>query len=217
MATTTTLLSLTKPDGSDAAQISVINANMDILDNSVLLTNSQTLTNKTLTSPHFTTPVVDSGGLTVTTGGLTVSAGGITITGNSTINGTLGSLTGLTVASGGITVTTGGITVNGGALSLTANAQHSITGGGALAFGTNPAVSGLLRLANASAGIAWRNGGNSGDITFTMDSSDRLAITNYVAIANAATAGANALPANPYGFLRVTIEGTERKIPLYNA
>jgi len=37
----------------------------------------------------------------------------IAVTGNSTITGTLGGLTGLTVASGGITVTTGNLTLNG--------------------------------------------------------------------------------------------------------
>lgn len=41
----------------------------------------------TLTSPHFTTPVVDSGGLTVTAGGETITAGGLTVTaGNVGIN-----------------------------------------------------------------------------------------------------------------------------------
>lgn len=49
------------------------------------------------------------GGLT----GLTVASGGASITGNSTIAGTLGGITGLTVASGGITVTSGDITANG--------------------------------------------------------------------------------------------------------
>src|SRR5205807_10322300 len=46
----------------------------------VTLTDVQTLTNKTLNSPHVTGPVVDSGGLTITAGGLTVTAGGATIT-----------------------------------------------------------------------------------------------------------------------------------------
>lgn len=85
--------------------------------------------------------VIDAGGLTITAGGLTVSSGtsalqaitgttlaasstgsfggtvtvttgGVAVTGNSTITGTLGSLTGLTVASGGASVT-GGVTVAG--------------------------------------------------------------------------------------------------------
>lgn len=106
MSTLTTLLSLTKPDGGDAAQISVINANMDILDNAVTLTGTQSLTNKTLTSPHMTTPVVDSGGLTVTAGGATVTAGGLTVTagglivtaGNVALGATLNAYIGLNAA-----------------------------------------------------------------------------------------------------------------------
>jgi hypothetical protein len=47
----------------------------------------------TLTAPHFTTPVVDSGGLTVTAGGLTVTAGGLTVT------------------AGGAVITAGGLTL----------------------------------------------------------------------------------------------------------
>lgn len=46
------------------------------------------------------TTITAGTGLTVTAGGATISAGGATITGNSTIAGTLGSLTGLTVTSG---------------------------------------------------------------------------------------------------------------------
>lgn len=51
---------------------------------------------------------------------LTVSAGGITVTGNSTITGTLGGLTGLTVASGGATITAGGLTITAGGQTITA-------------------------------------------------------------------------------------------------
>lgn len=90
----------------------------------VTLTGTQAITGaKTLTAPHFTNPVVDSGGLTVSSGGITVSgastitgtlggltgltvaSGGMTVTGNSNITGTLGGLTGLTVASGGAGIT----------------------------------------------------------------------------------------------------------------
>src|SRR5487761_1780505 len=46
--------------------------------------------------------VTEAGSLTVSAGGITVSGGGLTVTGNSTIAGTLGSLTGLT-SSGTIT------------------------------------------------------------------------------------------------------------------
>lgn len=80
MSTQTPLLSLTKPDGGDAAQISVINANFDILDNAVTLANSQTLINKTLTAPHMTSAVVDSGGFTVTAGAIALPAGSLDAT-----------------------------------------------------------------------------------------------------------------------------------------
>lgn len=54
----------------------------------------------------------DSLGATSQISTVTVTTGGINITGNSTIAGTLGSLTGLTVASGGASVA-GGLTVDG--------------------------------------------------------------------------------------------------------
>lgn len=51
----------------------------------VTLTGAQILTNKTLTSPHMTGAVVDSGGLTITAGGLMVTAGVATFTGGVSI------------------------------------------------------------------------------------------------------------------------------------
>ena len=59
----------------------------------------------------------DANGALNTAQTLTVSAGGLAITGNSTIAGTLGSLTGITLASGNIT---GAGTVDGATLSSTA-------------------------------------------------------------------------------------------------
>lgn len=99
MATTTPNLLLTKPAGGDAALISVINTNMDILDNAVTLAGTQSLTNKTLTSPHFTTPVVDSGGLAITAGNLTVTAGNVGINVTPSANTAL-SIAGTITASG---------------------------------------------------------------------------------------------------------------------
>jgi hypothetical protein len=67
-------------------------------------------------------------GATTFDGLLTVSTGGVAITGNSTLTGTLGGLTGLTVASGGasitggLTVPTGGATITAGGLSVVAGA-----------------------------------------------------------------------------------------------
>lgn len=51
-------LNLAKPAGADFALVSVLNGNMDILDEAVLLTASQTLTNKTLSSPTFSSGAV---------------------------------------------------------------------------------------------------------------------------------------------------------------
>ncbi len=88
------------PDGSAAAPI-------------VTTTHAQTLTNKTFTSPtltsptftgtvaggatysapHLTSPVIDSGGLTVTAGNVVVTAGALTVTaGNIDLGGTSGVL-----------------------------------------------------------------------------------------------------------------------------
>lgn len=108
MTSTTPLLGLIKATGSDKdgtyLKISLAQT-LDILDTLPTLTSSSTLTNKTLTAPHLTTPVVDSGGLAITAGGLTITAGGLTVTAG-----------GLTVAAGGITLTGGGTLT--GALTL---------------------------------------------------------------------------------------------------
>src|SRR6266498_2012337 len=124
--------------------------------------------------------VASAAGVTLTGGGLTISTGGLTVT------------------AGGVTVTAGGVTVNGGSLALTANTLHSITGGGALALGTTPALSGTVRLPNA-VNVSWRNGANTGDDSITFDASDRIQLV-CVTEAATATAGGNTLPANPTGF-----------------
>jgi len=103
MATLTPLLSLVKPAGSDAAAISVLNGNMDTLDNAATLTGSQTLTGKTLTSPHMTTAVVDAGGLTITSGGETITAGGLTVTAGNVGIGTAAADYGMLQLSGALT------------------------------------------------------------------------------------------------------------------
>lgn len=62
---------------------------------------TQTLANKTLTSPHSTTPVVDSGGLTITAGGLTVTAGGLAVNaGNVGVGGAPVAAQALTITQG---------------------------------------------------------------------------------------------------------------------
>ncbi len=83
MTSTTPNLGLIKATGSDKdgtyLKVSLAQT-LDILDGLPTLTSSSTLANKTLTSPHMTGPVVDSGGLTIT-------AGGFTVTGDSRVTG----------------------------------------------------------------------------------------------------------------------------------
>lgn len=127
--------------------------------NSTVVTSSLT-TVGILASPHMTSPVVDSGGLTVT-------AGGVTVTGNSTITGTLGSITTLTATTGNLTslaVSTGGVTIgalaSGNSLAVTGSANNfavTITGnstsgqsyGQLITAGTNASDAGL-RVRNTS-------------------------------------------------------------------
>jgi len=256
MSTTTPKLILNKPDGGDLINVTTaLNNNYDILDEAVLLTASQTLTNKTLTSPVINSMVIASGGLTISAGGLTVTTAGATITGGVTINN------GLNVSTGNIGIGIApssaagivwaanqgdkaylfpsalnnnyGLGINTGELVLFPAANQTVTirdsnYNGTLgiqftpitpsvAFGTTGmAASGAVRF-TVSHKIGWRNGSNSADITLGVDTSNRVTLDGAVAIAASATAGANALPANPFGFLRVMIDGTERKIPVYNA
>jgi hypothetical protein len=85
MSTLTSLLNLIKPEGGDLVNVANFNSNMDTLDAAVLLTASQTLTNKTLTAPTISGPTITggatiAGGLTISTAGLTVTAGGAVVT-----------------------------------------------------------------------------------------------------------------------------------------
>jgi hypothetical protein len=61
---------------------------------------------------------------------LIVSAGGMAVTGNSTVTGTLGGLTGLTVTSGGVTVT-GNSTITGTLGGITTLTATTFSGSGA--------------------------------------------------------------------------------------
>jgi hypothetical protein len=99
-----------------------LNPNISGAGSNISGSGIQTLIGGTLAGGALT---VSSGGVAITgnstiTGtlgsltGLTVASGGAAITGNSTITGTLGSLTGLTVASGGITVTSGSVATAAG-------------------------------------------------------------------------------------------------------
>jgi hypothetical protein len=74
-----------------------------------------------LASPHMTSAVVDSGGLTITAGGLTVSASGVTVTGSSSFTG------GITIVSGGLNVSANTTAVQ--ALTATSISAKSTTSG----------------------------------------------------------------------------------------
>lgn len=66
---------------------------------------------------------------------------------------------------------------SGGTFTLTADVDFGATYGLKTAYyksrGTNPASTGVIRLANAE-GIAWRNNANSADKTLTVNASDQL-------------------------------------------
>jgi hypothetical protein len=81
---------------------------------------------------------------TLSSGAHTVTSGGISVTGNSNITGTLGSLTGLTVASGTVTLPTNGLNVGSGQLQVS---------GGNVSMSGNLSVTGLFGLPSTSAGI----------------------------------------------------------------
>ena len=85
--------------------------------------------------------------------------------------------------------------------------------------GNDPAQSGAVRLPNAGGGLlAWRNAGNTADLTLGMDGSDRLALAvgaTAVTTTVGAAGAASALPATPSVYLTVVVNGTSYKCPLY--
>ena len=82
---------------------------------------------------------------------------------------------------------------------------------------TGTANTGSVRLRNAAT-VAWRNAGNSADLSVAMNASDHLALTVAAgALTTTATGGsATALPAQPVGYLTVTINGSARRIAYYS-
>lgn len=193
MSTLTPLLSLVKPDGSDAAQISVINGNMDILDNAVTLAGGQTLTNKTLTSPTMSNPTITSGDLTLSTGSLTITIGNIAVT------------------AGNVTLGAGSLTITAGHLSLAAAASKIIPGATSFAIRNNADGENNLIITNAGAatiraGLTVTAGGvtiTAGGLTVTADgatiSAGSLAVsTGTIGVGAAASAVSAILTAGSY-------------------
>lgn len=164
---------IVSPDGG-AATAQVVN-----------LSATQTLTNKTLTTPHLTTAVVDSGGLTVTAGGLTVSAGGATIT------------------AGGLTVTAGGVTL-GDSTPVTLGTTNPASGANTDLRLRNSRYIGFRNAANSGDNLIGYDSGDTLVLTGVFTSTTV-----------GAAGGASALPASPITYMRVTLGGTTYKIPLY--
>jgi len=80
----------------------------------------------------------------------------------------------------------------------------------------NVAAAGAIRLANLSA-VSWRNSANSADCTLFVDSNNVLSVTNMNSQSTVGAAGgASALPATPVTYIRLKMDGTTRKIPVYN-
>ena len=80
------------------------------------------------------------------------------------------------------------------------------------------ATGGALRLRNGANGnLAWRNAGNTADLTLGMDASDRLALAVGAAnLTTSATAGAaTALPATPATYITIVCNGQTLKVPAY--
>ena len=100
---------------------------------------------------------ITAGGLTVTAGGVTVAAGGVTVTGNSTITGTLTSLTGIT-SSG--TAAFANVTASG-TLGVTGTSTLGVVSAGAVTC-TDLTVSGgsTVSITGASSAALTMSGGN---------------------------------------------------------
>lgn len=171
----------------------------------------------TITSPHFTTPVIDSGGLTITAGSLAIGttpagAGLIRLPNNNAIDWRNAANT------------------NDHTLSFNSSDQFQITtnmtttllwDGSAqilqLASNAVPAGGGIIRVPNNKS-INWRNAANTADDALNFDASDRLAVTTIagnVTTTIGAAGGAAAMP-TPVEYLTVVINGNARKIAAFN-
>lgn len=122
-------------------------------------------------------------GLTVTASGLTVSAGGVTITGNSTITGTLGSITTLTATTGVFTTLSGAVNHSGtptfgAGLTVTSglSSVQALTSAGLLTAGASLSVSGTtttdIITSNSGTALALRAAGAN---TITLSTNGTIA------------------------------------------
>lgn len=147
-----------------------------------------------------------------TTGNVIVPAGGVTITGNSTITGTLGGITTLTVTT--VTATSLGGT-------LTTASQPNITGVGTLgALNITGAlnVGGITCTANITLTGAGSNVRvTNGILSVAGASAPDTGLSIGASTAATASAGAAALPATPQGFLLWYIGAGVIKVPYYQS
>jgi hypothetical protein len=107
-----------------------------------------------LAAPHFTSPVVDSGGLTVTAGNITLTAGTLSVAGNLILNSAAGVIQGGTVSTnfnnnasnatnltildtGAVTIARGNLTLTVGNLIFSAAASQIIPGATSFAIRNN--------------------------------------------------------------------------------
>lgn len=106
---------LTTFSAGTKAKAAEVNSNFTIIRNAVnnfaVFKDVAATISATIT---FSAAPVLAVGASIVTGGLAIAAGGITVVGNSSITGTLGGITGLTVASGGAVISGGNLRVASG-------------------------------------------------------------------------------------------------------
>jgi hypothetical protein len=133
--------------------------------------------------------ITAAGQLTVSSGGITVSAGGLTVTGNSTIAGTLGSLTGLT-SSGTITFSglgAGVVQANSSGVLSSGTLTVANGGTGATSFTANGILYGngtsaIQATAAAANSVLATNGSNVPSLTQTLPAAVQSNITSVGAV-----------------------------------
>lgn len=128
----------------------------------------------------FSAAAVFSLGLTATAGGITVSAGGLTVTGNSTITGTLGSLTGITS------------TGTASFANVTASGTLGVTGTSTLGVVSAGAVTCTSLTVNGGSGTVSITGPTSASITMTSGNTNVLATSGIVYLGSTSALATNA-------------------------
>lgn len=247
MPTATPKLGLQKPLGPDILRDFLkgtiagggLHASFDILDEAVLLTAAQTLTNKTLTTPtvasfanaqHNHSNAAGGGGLTTP-----AITGAMTVTGDITIEETTAGLN-LYAPAQALNEKRWVHNIETSNLVFRAVSDDSLSSAAWLAvnrtgivinnvdlqapiINVRPgamtvATTGLIRLPNNQM-IGVRDAAGTGNTSFGIDSNDRFTVQAAGLTTTATAGGASALPATPAWYMPVTINGGSFKIPLY--